>query len=97
MGLWLVGVELKVGGEIWLLVSVSRFCEVGEVEAHSGVTGKALIASAAMWETLSEVDVKLAKAVQKEYETANDLAGKFFKKIAVRYRSLLFLCETRAD
>jgi len=37
-----------------------------------------------MFEALSEVDAKHAKNCQREYEAANELAGKFFKRTAVR-------------
>ena len=40
-------------------------------------------AGAGMFEALAGVDTALAKVVQREYEAVNDVAGKFFKKVAV--------------
>lgn len=43
----------------------------------------ALAASAGMFEALAGVDAAHSKVVQREYEAANDLAAKFFKRVAV--------------
>jgi len=40
-----------------------------------------------MYDTLGEVDSKLAKVVQSDYEAVNELASKYFKKTAVRRKS----------
>lgn len=54
-------------------------------------TADALLESSAMYETLGEVDQKLAKFVQNEYESINDFTSKYFKKTAVRSHTLPLL------
>lgn len=49
---------------------------------------QALGAGAGMFEVLGVVDLGHAKAVQKEYESVNEVVGKWFKKVAVRPPSL---------
>ncbi|ORY76296.1 hypothetical protein BCR35DRAFT_305969 [Leucosporidium creatinivorum] len=51
-----------------------------EPGARNDVIASALQASSSMFETLAEVDLKHAKVVKKEYESLNELAGKWFTK-----------------
>ncbi|KAL8292535.1 hypothetical protein RQP46_001147 [Phenoliferia psychrophenolica] len=60
----------------------STFGDKVEPGARSEIVAAALMASASMFEALSEVDGRQAKFLQKEYEAANDLSAKVFKRIA---------------
>jgi len=52
-------------------------------------TANALITSASIFETLSEIDAKFAKGADKEYDGVSADVRKWFKKLAV---SSLLLC-----
>lgn len=63
--------------------------------SRPSMTASALQASSSMFEAFGEVDLKHAKFVKKEYESLNELAGKWFAKTSVRLSPSC--TEARAD
>ncbi|GAA6013718.1 hypothetical protein JCM11491_005069 [Sporobolomyces phaffii] len=63
-------------------LGVSAWGDKALKESRDPVLAEALLASAAMYDTLGDVDLKLAKVVQSEYESVNDHASRSFKKTA---------------
>ena len=56
-------------------------------------TGNALLASAAIFEALAEVDIKFVKIIEKEYDTISIELKKAFKKMVVCLLSRFFMLQ----
>lgn len=53
-------------------------------QSPCGIIANALLASANVFESLSDVDAKFSKTLDKEYDQISDEVKKSFKKLTVR-------------
>lgn len=91
------GARNDVIGELSSCSDCRRSELISPSRARPSVIASALQASSAMFETLAEVDSKHAKVVKKEYESLNELAGKWFTKTSVRLSQALNHLQLEAD